>query len=335
MVDIATFPWTPRYGWPYQVQCVAERFASSVGRPDAAAAIARHIAPVVGPRVVSLAEVIGLEPKRLQTTIDWARATCASCGSEPGQDGVAGTAEATPMRVGLSPHAPYSLLWLSGFLAQIESLFPKHVVAMHVAESREELEYLQGGAGPFADLWSRLGFPIPRRRPSIDEVIDWLTKARWALLAHGNYLSPEQIDAVAQSPSMSVVFCPRTHRHFRHAPYPLERMRRRGVRVLLGTDSRASNPDLNLWAEVRECRQRHPECDPKWALDVVTRQAAEALGVERDFGTLSVGRYAFCNSVSADPRWTVDTLLEAITITDVAMRPVWYIPDPSVPTAVQ
>ena len=53
---------------------------------------------------------------------------------------------------------------------------------------------------------------------------------------------------------MAVVYCPRTHAWFGHPPYPLEKMLAAGVPVALGTDSRASSPDLSLLAEMRARR---------------------------------------------------------------------------------
>jgi cytosine/adenosine deaminase-related metal-dependent hydrolase len=69
-------------------------------------------------------------------------------------------------------------------------------------------------------------------------------------LIHGNYLTQHEIELAAKyRERLSMVYCPRTHVHFQHSPYPLNAMRQAGLRVVLGTDSRASSPDLNLWQE--------------------------------------------------------------------------------------
>ena len=52
-------------------------------------------------------------------------------------------------------------------------------------------------------------------------------------------------------PHSSIVYCPRTHAAFGHPPHPFRDFLARGVRVALGTDSLASNPDLDLLAEAR------------------------------------------------------------------------------------
>ena len=67
------------------------------------------------------------------------------------------------------------------------------------------------------------------------------------LVIHGNYLVQDEINFLAaHRDRMSLVYCPRTHAYFSHEPYPLAEMIKAGVRVAVGTDSRASNPDLKL-----------------------------------------------------------------------------------------
>jgi cytosine/adenosine deaminase-related metal-dependent hydrolase len=91
---------------------------------------------------------------------------------------------------------------------------------------------------------------------------------------------------------MSVVFCPRTHAYFGHAPYPLGSMLRRGVQVCLGTDSRASNPDLNLFHEMRHVADHHPDVSPADVLRSATLAGARALGREHEVGSIAVGKRA-------------------------------------------
>lgn len=91
---------------------------------------------------------------------------------------------------------------------------------------------------------------------------------------------------------MSVVYCPRTHAWFEHDPYPLETMLEQGVNVALGTDSRASSPDLNPLEEMRALARCHPSVPRAKILEMGTLAGARALGVEEDFGTLEAGKVA-------------------------------------------
>jgi imidazolonepropionase-like amidohydrolase len=69
-------------------------------------------------------------------------------------------------------------------------------------------------------------------------------------------------------------------------------MRAAGVRVALGTDSRASNPDLNLLIELRYVWQQQLAPTPAEILQMATLHGAEALGLAGDAGSLSEGKRA-------------------------------------------
>jgi len=158
-------------------------------------------------------------------------------------------------KYGISPHAPYTVS--PTLLKDLVSLAREHNVpmAMHLAESREELELLRGGTGPFQELLEERSMwdadAIPRGSRPLD-YLRMLAESPRALIVHGNYLDEEELSYLAaQRERMSLVYCPRTHDYFLHSPYPLARALALGVRVALGTDSRASNPDLCLFDELR------------------------------------------------------------------------------------
>jgi len=65
-----------------------------------------------------------------------------------------------------------------------------------------------------------------------------------------------------------------------------------GVRVALGTDSRASSPNLNLLEDVRCAIQRHPSVPKSKILELATLGGARALGLEAELGTLESGKRA-------------------------------------------
>jgi cytosine/adenosine deaminase-related metal-dependent hydrolase len=105
---------------------------------------------------------------------------------------------------------------------------------------------------------------------------------------------------------MSVVYCPRTHHYFAHSHHPLEKLLASGVNVALGTDSRASSPDLNLLSDMRHVAHRHPAIAPKTVLQMGTIAGAKALGRETEFGTLKPGRPANLTVVPLPDREEAD-----------------------------
>ncbi len=191
-------------------------------------------------------------------------------------------------RPGLSPHAPYSAHALL-FRGCAELARAAGVpLATHLAEARAELELLSERRGPFVPFLKELGvWDEDGLVADAAEVVRLCSGAPHLLLVHGNYLAPEAVPAGA-----TVVYCPRTHAAFGHAPHPLPDLLARGVRMALGTDSLASNPDLDLLAEVRFLHDRHPEISGAALLRMATLAGAEALGWQDEAGSLAPGKSA-------------------------------------------
>ena len=78
-----------------------------------------------------------------------------------------------------------------------------------------------------------------------------------------------------------------------------------GVNVAVGTDSRATSPDLNPVADLRLLRAKFPQTPAATLWEMVTLNAARAIGTDQ-VGRLAVGSHADAvafavNSSSADP----------------------------------
>jgi aminodeoxyfutalosine deaminase len=173
---------------------------------------------------------------------------------------------------GVSPHAPYSV-HADLYRAAAASGLP---VCTHLAESREELQLLADHDGPFVDFLRGVGVWHPEGLASSPtQVVELLSTSAPVLLAHANYLPPD----TPLPANVTIVYCPRTHAAFGHPPHPFLEFLSRGVRVALGTDSLASNPDLDILAEVRFLRQVRPEVSAEVLLRLATD--SEALGVPR------------------------------------------------------
>ncbi len=162
----------------------------------------------------------------------------------------------------LSPHAPYTVH--TRLLSALVELSRQYRVplAMHLAESREELELLNLGSGPFREMLEAVGAWDGAEDARLSCILDYLTelaRAERALVIHGNYLDDEEIEFLADHAArMAVVYCPRTHAYFEQEPYPLAKMLAAGMTLGLGTDSRASNPELRMLEEVKAAGAAQP-----------------------------------------------------------------------------
>lgn len=239
-----------------------------------------------GPRIVAFRELIGLQEPAAAEQLRIAR------------DHLAAPGESSNVIRGLSPHAPYSVH--PDLYRQLVDLAVGNgaPVAVHLAETLAELELLRDGRGEFVHMlrdfgvWNADAFS-PGTRPL--DYLRPLERLERALVVHGNHLDDEELAFLAARPHLAVVFCPRTHHFFGHgsrSSHPWRELLAAGGAVCLGTDSRASNPDLGLWQELLFLRSRFPDHPANCLLELGTICGARALGVDDEYGSLTVGRTA-------------------------------------------
>jgi cytosine/adenosine deaminase-related metal-dependent hydrolase len=192
-------------------------------------------------------------------------------------------------RPALSPHAPYS--FRAEFLPQIARNVAGigRRVSIHLAESAAESELLYRQTGAFVPFLVDLGvWDCTGLARNLGHVIEFLSSAEELLLVHCNYL-PNDVPIPKHA---TIVYCPRTHAAFGHPPHPFREFLKRGVRVVLGTDSLASNPDLDMLAEARFVAARHPDLPGETLLRMITLDSAIALGWGDVAGSLTPGKSA-------------------------------------------
>jgi len=216
------------------------------------------------------------------------------------------------VRLGLSPHAPYTV---SGPLfARVAAWAGRErlPLAVHVAESAAETEFVTRGRGPFADAWKARGIPLlhdltqqPRRPtaapphrhpaapPHCHTPVSWLQSlgvlGSHTLCIHAIRLTEGDVARLQRS-GAAVAHCPVSNARHGHGAAPLGALRRAGIRVGIGTDSVASVGRLDLLVELRAARDLAGLSDEE-ALALATIEGARALGLEREIGTLTVGKW--------------------------------------------
>lgn len=203
--------------------------------------------------------------------------------------------ETDRLRVGISPHAPYSIE-PAGYARCLELARAGGMrLATHLAESPDEARFLAEHTGSFRKLWQFLDAwddAVPRfaRGPIRFARSIGLLDAP-TLLAHVNYCDDDELSVLAAG-GASVVYCPRTHNYFAHPPHRWRDMLAAGVNVAVGTDSLASTPDLNVVDDLRLLRRIAPEVPAADLWRLVTTRAARALGMEALVGSISPGKAA-------------------------------------------
>ena len=185
----------------------------------------------------------------------------------------------------ITPHSFYAVH------KDVSCRFPSSLQSIHLLESSDEDECLRHGTGPLADYVKERGGSIS----SSANLLQYVPSR--SLLIHGNYLNSPEIGALRDS-NASVIHCPGSHRFFGHRRFPLEELKRAGVRIALGTDSLASNEALSMLREMRLLKKSYPELDEAEILKMATIEGARALGMEKEIGSIEVGKKADLIAVS-------------------------------------
>jgi cytosine/adenosine deaminase-related metal-dependent hydrolase len=185
--------------------------------------------------------------------------------------------------------------------------------SLHLAESQEEVEFLQSGQGEWARFlesrhfsfkdWDCFGLsPV-----SLAQRLGLLDPK--TLLVHLIHVSPKEVELLAQS-GVGVCVCPRSNWKLHQALPRLMEFLKAGLKPALGTDSLASVDSLSLFEEMQFTARNYPDLKPREILRMATANGARALW-RQDLGLLEKGRSArmiYVELDAADP-WRAEERL--------------------------
>jgi 5-methylthioadenosine/S-adenosylhomocysteine deaminase len=201
--------------------------------------------------------------------------------------------------LGVSPHAPYTVsdrLYAAAAKFASSRNLP---MAMHIAESEAEFEFVANGRGEFADRWERRGIAVtPRARSPVELLERHGVLDRGPLLIHCVLVDDADIEIIARH-RCGVAHCPASNAKFGHGIAPLLPLVSAGIRVGMGSDSVASNNRMDILDEARlavlihrAATRRHDAFGAHQALELATIGGARALRVDSRVGSLEPGKDA-------------------------------------------
>jgi cytosine/adenosine deaminase-related metal-dependent hydrolase len=199
--------------------------------------------------------------------------------------------ETLTQRVGISPHAPYTV---SKRLYESVRDYARHDglrMTAHIAETRDETLFVQDGAGPFAEAHRKRSIDVVARGcPPVEYLGRLGLLGPDMLLVHAIETSSGDLDRIRES-ATHVVHCPKSNAYLGHRVAPVAAMRAQQIPVSLGTDSLASNEEFDMFAEMRMVSaQQHLDFDDLFRM--ATIDGARALGMEAHVGSLETGKRA-------------------------------------------
>jgi len=225
-------------------------------------------------------------------------------------------------------HAPYSCSSMLIRRVKERARQQQWLMPLHVAESAEEIEFIRTGTGGFKDLliargaWDNSFTPIGNHRGGTIDYLHGLgVLDSRTLCVHTVHVSKEEITLLAANRA-KVCLCPGSNRLLGVGRAPVKEMLAAGILPALGTDSLASNHELNLWQEMKILRAEHPGLPPAAIFAMATRGGAEALGYGNIMGVLRPGAQGSFLAVQG-PGLNRSEVFEYLTTIGRRAQPAW------------
>ncbi len=196
---------------------------------------------------------------------------------------------------GMQPalHAPYTVH--PEYIRKAKHLAKVHnkKISIHIAESRDEVDFLMAAKGPLKEILSFHNawddeFKPPKKSPvAYLDSLGILNKD--TICVHAVEINNEDIE-ILKKRQVNICLCPRSNHYLGLNKAPWRDLKKAGLLLSLGTDSLASNKDLNLFKEMAYLLENGP-FSPTELIEMATLNGAMALG-KGNFGILAPGTLA-------------------------------------------
>jgi cytosine/adenosine deaminase-related metal-dependent hydrolase len=213
--------------------------------------------------------------------------------------------EVFPGSNSIVPHAPYSV---SPALFRLIADFPgNRLLTMHNQESREENVFLRSGKGDFLRLYQLLGLDISffsgTGKTSPESCLPYFHKGQTMILVHNVATREEDLRGMMGAgdggsggpssgggPDLFFCLCPNANLYIDGVLPDVDAMMRHGCRLVVGTDSLASNHQLSILEELKTLQLAFPQLGTPTLLEWATVNGARALQMDGALGSFIPGK---------------------------------------------
>lgn len=190
----------------------------------------------------------------------------------------------------LSPHAPYSVS--ATLFKLLNEKTTGQLISIHNQETLAEKELYINKTGAFLGLYEMLGINIdhflPTGKTSIKSWLPYFNNGQKIISVHNTFTTAGDI-AHSILP-ISYCVCINANLYIENSLPPLDMLMDNGCHIVLGTDSYASNWQLNIFEEIKSIQQHFPHISLENILKWATSNGARALGIYDVFGSFEKGK---------------------------------------------
>ncbi|MGQ7853101.1 amidohydrolase family protein [Pedobacter sp. WC2501] len=215
-----------------------------------------------------------------------------------------------PLTTSIVPHAPYSVSSELFKLIKEEAEKDNTFISVHNQETDNENAFFENKTGGFLDLYEFLGLDItffePTRKTSLQSWLPYIN-AQKTLLVHNTVSSKADIAfAKEHHNNLYWCLCPQANLYIENALPDVDLLMDENLKITLGTDSLASNHQLNILSEMltlQKCKQVTFEKLLSWA----TINGAEFLELDQQIGTIEVGKKPGLNLIQLSADFKIES----------------------------
>ncbi len=195
----------------------------------------------------------------------------------------------------LSPHAPYSVSEkLFGLLNEKTA---GQLISIHNQETEAENELYENKSGRFLELYQNFGIDIssfvPSGKRSWPTWLPYFDKNQTIISVHNTFISQQDLSFAAFNEKFAALYfcvCINANLYIENALPPIGLLVENNVNIVMGTDSYASNWNLNMMEEVNAVQKYFPDISLATILRWATFNGAKALGIDQMYGSFVAGK---------------------------------------------
>jgi len=203
--------------------------------------------------------------------------------------------KAPQQTIALVPHAPYSVS--ASLFGLLNNASANKTISIHNQECAAENELYVNKSGGFLQLYSNFGIDIssflPTGKRSLESWLPYFTQQQKIILVHNTFTKKEDLLFAANNSGKEQLFyclCPNANLYIENTLPDVEMMLQQNCNLVLGTDSYASNNQLNIFEEVKTICKNFPTIALATALKWATINGAKALGIDKIAGSFETGK---------------------------------------------
>jgi aminodeoxyfutalosine deaminase len=195
------------------------------------------------------------------------------------------------------PHASYSVS--KKLFELINNLPNNNLISIHNQEAAAENELYKNKEGDFLQLYKNFGIDIssftPSGKTSLQTWLPYFTNNQNIIAVHNTFTSEEDLNFAKsyithRTSNIAYCLCPNANLYIENSLPPIDLLLKNNCNIVLGTDSLASNTQLNIWEEIKMIQQHFPQIELQTLLQWATSNGAVALQMSDTLGSFEKGK---------------------------------------------